>query len=237
MHSAISFDITVKTCKHCNVEKSEEDFDRSPDGRGGRAARCKDCRRAYNRAAYQRTRDGAPGLRPPPAVPGTSKACRDCGQVQPPEAFPRFARSKDGRGTYCKPCHNARGSASRQAHHGSAKNYHLKHRYGITVDDYERMLAEQGGLCALCKERPAEHVDHDHLTGRVRGLLCFCCNQGLGNFRDRADVLRLGVAYLQATTWQKERLEPGVYALHPPLHPPRPRPSVPSGDLGPTSVG
>lgn len=57
------------------------------------------------------------------------------------------------------------------------------------------------------------------MTGRVRGLLCFCCNQGLGNFRDRADVLRLAVDYLQTSTWQKERLEPGVYRLRPPQTP------------------
>jgi hypothetical protein len=122
---------------------------------------------------------------------------------------------------------------------GSTRDDHLEHRYGITVEDDERMLAEQRGLCALCQERAAEHVDHDHLTGRVRGL-CFRCNQGLGKFRDRADVLRLAVAYLQATTWQQERLEAGVYALHPPkarAATQQARPSVPSGDLGPTSVG
>ena len=77
------------------------------------------------------------------------------------------------------------------------------------------MLAEQGGLCALCRERPAEHVDHDHLTGRVRGLLCFCCDQGLGDFRDLADVLRLAVEYVRATTWPKAREEPGVHRLQP----------------------
>ena len=71
-------------------------------------------------------------------------------------------------------------------------------------------------MCALCQERPAQHVDHDHLTERVRGLLCSCCNQGLGYLRDRADVLRAAIGYLQTTTWQKRRIEPGVYALDPP---------------------
>lgn len=58
------------------------------------------------------------------------------------------------------------------------------------------MLAEQDGLCAICREAPAEHVDHDHKTGRVRGLLCFNCNGALGQFRDRADLMLRAVAYL-----------------------------------------
>lgn len=58
------------------------------------------------------------------------------------------------------------------------------------------MLAEQGGLCAICREAPAEHVDHDHATGRVRGLLCFNCNGALGQFRDRRDLMVRAIAYL-----------------------------------------
>jgi hypothetical protein len=208
--------MNMKKCNVCQSDKESADFDASSTSADGLTAKCKDCRRAYNRAAYYRSRDGLPGLRPPAPAVGDAKACRDCGRVLPPDAFPRFKRSADGRGTYCKPCHNARGRASKQARHGGSRNYHLKQPYGITAADYDRMLAEQGGLCALCRERPAEHVDHDHVTGRVRGLLCFCCNQGLGNFRDRADVLRLAVGYLQQTTWQKVREEPGVYRLDPP---------------------
>ena len=51
------------------------------------------------------------------------------------------------------------------------------------------MLATQGGLCAACKTDRPQHVDHDHKTGRVRGMLCFLCNQALGNVRD--DIKRL----------------------------------------------
>lgn len=57
----------------------------------------------------------------------------------------------------------------------------LKQKYGISVGDWNRMLAEQGGACALCRWVPTGHatlkVDHDHLTGRVRGLLCNQCNR------------------------------------------------------------
>ncbi len=58
------------------------------------------------------------------------------------------------------------------------------------------MLAEQGGLCAICREAPAEHVDHDHATERVRGLLCFNCNGALGQFRDRRELMLRAAMYL-----------------------------------------
>ncbi len=139
--------------------------------------------------------------------------------VKPLTDFGRRTGGRRGRAGYCRPCYVKKIDENRDRLHGGTRNYHLKHRYGITVEDPDRMFAEQGGLCALCQERPAQHVDHDHLGGRVRGLLCFCCNQGLGNFRDRADVLRLAIDYLHGTPWQKERLEAGVYRLHPPRVP------------------
>jgi len=53
---------------------------------------------------------------------------------------------------------------------------HLKHRYGISLDEFNRMLADQEGRCAVCVEQRKLCVDHDHETGRVRGLLCRRCN-------------------------------------------------------------
>ena len=56
------------------------------------------------------------------------------------------------------------------------KRAHLKHRYGITLEDFNQMLLEQEGLCAICRTQSKLNVDHDHETGRVRGLLCKRCN-------------------------------------------------------------
>nr|WP_246078449.1 endonuclease VII domain-containing protein [Modestobacter excelsi] len=59
------------------------------------------------------------------------------------------------------------------------------------------MLNDQGGLCAICREAPAEQVDHDHDTNAVRALLCFNCNGGLGQFRDDPAVLRAAADYVE----------------------------------------
>ncbi|MET0422112.1 MAG: endonuclease VII domain-containing protein [Acidimicrobiia bacterium] len=72
------------------------------------------------------------------------------------------------------------------------------HRYGIGADDFDRMVVEQGGVCAICGRPDPEHVDHSHETGVVRGILCFNCNGGLGQLRDEIDSLRSAVEYLEA---------------------------------------
>lgn len=82
----------------------------------------------------------------------------------------------------------------------SQRRSKLKINYGISLEDYDRILAEQGGVCALCKTddpgRAYFSVDHDHITLVVRGLLCHNCNVGLGMFKDNVDALRAAVAYL-----------------------------------------
>jgi len=81
--------------------------------------------------------------------------------------------------------------------------YHLK-RYGLSVEDYEKMAADQNGVCAICgqpeRKKSALSVDHDHETGEVRGLLCDACNRGLGAFRDDPERLGRAIAYLEAAT-------------------------------------
>lgn len=78
----------------------------------------------------------------------------------------------------------------------------LKIRYGLTLDEYSRMLASQNGKCAICY-RENNHlnrkfaVDHDHATGKIRGLLCFHCNLGIGNLQDSTIVLQSAIQYLE----------------------------------------
>lgn len=74
-------------------------------------------------------------------------------------------------------------------------NQHLKRRYGITVEDYDRMFKDQDGKCSICSKphliKQRMHVDHDHKTQKVRGLLCYYCNAGLGFYeKHKVSILR-----------------------------------------------
>jgi hypothetical protein len=126
------------------------------------------------------------------------KRCADCKQTKPYDEFPRNKNSKDGFHCYCKACNNARTYESRQRLHGGSRHYHLKHRYGIGADEFDELVRKQCGVCAICGRENPEHVDHDHETGAVRGILCFNCNGGLGQFRDSIDSLLAAAAYLDA---------------------------------------
>jgi hypothetical protein len=76
----------------------------------------------------------------------------------------------------------------------------LKRLYGISVAEYDALLAKQGGVCAICRRRPKRRlcVDHCHLTGTIRGLLCHSCNLGLGSMKEDQASLVAALAYLGA---------------------------------------
>lgn len=85
------------------------------------------------------------------------------------------------------------------------RNRKLKAKYGITINDYNRMFVLQGGKCWICQKlgkldgrgrKGRLHVDHDHATGKVRGLLCYACNGLLGLAGDNPEVLARAQEYL-----------------------------------------
>ena len=75
-------------------------------------------------------------------------------------------------------------------------------RCGLTLEEYDQLLSSQGGVCAICKTPPKPggrrlNVDHDHKTGKVRGLLCHRCNRALPWMSDSSDRLRAAADYLE----------------------------------------
>ena len=186
----------MKFCGDCGDYRPVTEFTRNRRQADGLAFYCKAHARG-RRTASNRLRFGPAKHRfPQDVVPDGHKWCPDCGQVKPLDEFPKSRATTSGTYSYCKPCHNIRGKASKDKVGGS-RTYHLKRRYGITADEADAMFEAQEGLCALCRIEPAEHVDHDHETGAVRELLCFNCNGGLGQFKDDAAVMRAAADYVE----------------------------------------
>lgn len=91
----------------------------------------------------------------------------------------------------------------KRARNCKGKDAQLKTHYGISLDDYEKMLEEQGGVCAVCRKGESDprrkylSVDHDHETLKVRGLLCCTCNFVLGFLEAKRDLIIPGLRYLE----------------------------------------
>jgi hypothetical protein len=135
-----------------------------------------------------------------------AKLCRRCKRVLPIAQFYRNKTKPLPHLGACRECVNAEYKRHRAAHPERFRRYertqNLKRKYGITIKQFEAMLAAQGGTCAVCAGPPLGkgnqyHVDHDHRTGRIRGILCHKCNVALGLVSDSPLHLRALIAYLE----------------------------------------
>lgn len=143
-----------------------------------------------------------------------TKLCYTCHEDLPVAMFHSHKGHPDGLYNHCKPCYNAgqrekyrqgylrdQQVAYRRRYTERLKVKRRIKRYGVTLEEYERRLAEQGGRCAICRGvETYEHnelcVDHCHASGAVRGLLCSKCNKALGGFNDDPHLLRAALRYL-----------------------------------------
>lgn len=200
--------MNMKQCPDCQVEKPVTEFGLNKSRPDGLQHYCRPCYAARSKSSYEaRRRAAGKRVRADVVVPEGMKYCNDCENVQPVDDFRENRHLKTGRSPYCRTCHAKRDAA-----------HHLRKHYGLTPEEFEALVAAQRGSCAICETRPAVHVDHDHLTGSVRGVLCFPCNVALGHLKDDPLLFRKASAYLERTTWQKTLVCTGVYRLtSPPL--------------------
>lgn len=113
------------------------------------------------------------------------KRCPKCEKEKEPSEFNKDKSRKDGRTSYCRQCHR--------------EHKELKKIYGLSMDEYNQILLEQGGVCAICggnNNGKTLQVDHDHVTDMVRGLLCIRCNTALGLMGDDMIVVQRMYDYL-----------------------------------------
>jgi len=162
-----------KQCTKCGEVKPLDAFYASPGMRDGHRNDCIDCNKAAKRERHVRN-----------AEQYREKA--RLWAAENPER--RAAYQADYR--------------KRPERKRAMRDLYYRRTYGLGADDVDRLLEQQGRRCGICGEptRPrlaSMHLDHDHATGKVRGLLCLDCNQGLGKFRERPELLLRAVIYLR----------------------------------------
>lgn len=125
------------------------------------------------------------------------KQCTKCKDNKELTEFTKNSSTKDKLHFWCKTCSR---KSSKEWGDKNWKNKALKRLYGITIEQYQELLIKQSGQCAICstdkcKTGYALSVDHCHDTGKIRGLLCFSCNTGIGKL-DSIDLLSKAINYL-----------------------------------------
>ena len=168
----------MKTCTKCGYPQDESAFSRSKANADGFYTQCKTCVKEYAQSDI-----------------GKSKNRENC------------------RRWYKSHATTAR-KYERNYYHNNKdyyKNYYLKRKYDFTLEQYDFCIQIQGNRCAMCDSpepgmgRKRFSVDHDHQTGKVRGLLCGRCNLLLGHSKDDVTLLQKGIDYLN-----QSKIETGV---------------------------
>ena len=127
------------------------------------------------------------------------KSCAKCGKKKPLDQFHKNKRSFDGRKSYCKACSIECQEILREKDPSHIRMAQIKTKYNLSSKEYEDLLKRQRRKCAICRQPfdRTPNVDHNHRTGKVRGLLCTNCNAGLGNFLDKIPLLTAAISYLR----------------------------------------
>ena len=140
-----------------------------------------------------------------------TKVCSRCKVEKSKLDYYRYSRAKDNLQRWCKSCCSKEGKVWENKNRErrklyrkerycpiSARDYQLRHSYGISLEEYDKVYTSQNGKCFICSE-PHEtlFVDHCHTTKKVRSLLCRHCNLGIGFFKDNVRLLKEAIKYLE----------------------------------------
>lgn len=163
----------VKRCNKCDLPKPVSHFYRASGTKDGRRGECVDCAKLIRRAWYDANREKAVA------------------------AAERWQRRNPERVRVYQEAYRSRPERKR-----TMRDLYYRRTFGISADEFDVILVAQGRCCAICGVRPEReaslHVDHCHETGRIRGIVCLNCNQGIGKFNDDPELLERAAAYLRA---------------------------------------
>jgi hypothetical protein len=160
----------MKQCKKCGATKEIDQFNAHPTNLDGRSGHCRECQRKY------------------------SKGHHNANKQQYAARYKRWANANRERVKKL--------NKEWVANNGPKLfEYHIKKTYGISIAEYNAMLQDQGHKCKICPTLHSDtkrlHIDHDHKTGSIRGLLCHWCNHMLGAAKDNPITLANAIAYLE----------------------------------------
>lgn len=180
----------TKLCKSCNSIKPILDFHKKQPYPDGRYPRCKECVKSKTYLPEKT------------CIIDNQKECSKCKEIKTIDSFDKRINRKSGIQSACKVC---RASYPKNKNPTRIRNYDLLKTYGISTEDFEIILLSQNNCCAIChinqndlsfNKKKYLCVDHCHITGKIRGLLCDKCNRGIGLLGDDLENIISAVKYL-----------------------------------------
>lgn len=193
----------MKKCTKCGEEKPLEDFVKNVKSPNGYRNQCMACCNALA-TQNRRTRRARLGT-----IQVKSKKCTFCERILPSSEYHSCVGTKDSLQRYCKSCLRDKRRVKRSENPEHYHERHLQRTFGMTLEEFQEIEKKQNYRCAICgtdnpgtiKRKGASKsqfcVDHDHITRKVRGLLCSTCNAGIGLLGDNLKSLEAAAAYLR----------------------------------------
>ncbi len=181
-------------CRKCKRELSVDNFRKSKHYKSGYMTICKDCMKEKESTPEAKRKKKEQGLK---------------WRQKNPDYYIKYSPTNERRKEYNKRYrekniekYKERDRIRSKNNALQIKNNKFKREYGITIDDYNLMLKNQHECCCICKQhytlfKKALCVDHDHVTNKVRGLLCDRCNNLLSRATDSIDILKSAISYLE----------------------------------------
>jgi len=200
----------LKKCNRCNNFYTKDGFYKQAIRKSGYNSSCKNCcakevkdryQKTYKKKDYPSSYFDENGL----------KMCCTCKNKYQKDCFYLSNKEKSGYSKVCKFCNREKGKSLKYRYPSRNKENKLK-KYGLNVEEYEKMLSSQNGVCSICHKEETRkgkngkvlplNVDHNHKTGKVRGLLCHLCNVSLGGFQDSEELLLNAIKYLKKYNYE-----------------------------------
>ncbi len=171
----------MKTCSKCKKRKPISKFYKDKTAKNGYRNWCKECRKKYEEIHYQNNKE---------------KILKQHKKYQENHKKEILQYAKQYRET-----HKTEIKKWRQTHKKQIKIKFMLKTYGISLTEYNEILKKQKRLCAICGKKFKNsgdcHIDHNHKTGKVGGLLCGKCNRGIGMFEENISILENAIKYLK----------------------------------------